>query len=285
MDDAVELGTNHEAVSLKADIEENPDIPSTAAQDISKGEPVICSGTTETTMAVQSKPPTCNMQEDMGKGCEATQEVNRTVPADSDDEATGSDNAIADGARTGTTQARCNRTWSAELSLWDGTPAPQLRRVIAGARNQYLNFIRGQTGAQLEVSCAPLKLMVSADTEGCFRRAMFMAQDLIDNTRAEFERSLNEGGDASPTTPPSEPGRSLTGRTGRPPPGGEPATDGALTPALPSPRSSNRPSKPFRFGCAAWQQPVSQQLQRCSTLAAGRAAPARQQVQQRHHPS
>ena len=71
----------------------------------------------------------------------------------------------------------------AELALWDNVPDPRLRRALAGTRSRNLVFIREQTGASIELSGVPLKLIVSADREDAFHRARFMAQDLIDKVR------------------------------------------------------------------------------------------------------
>ena len=165
-----------------------------APHAVSNGDAVVCSGLTETMMAVQPKQPG-KMQEDTYNGPEAIQEESRTVPADYDDEALGSDVAPDDDDRNGASQACCdNRTWRAELALWDSTPAHQLRRALAGARSRHINFIRDQTGAKIELCGLPLRLIVSADRDDIFNRAVAMAQDLIDNTRAAFDRRITEGG-------------------------------------------------------------------------------------------
>ena len=67
-----------------------------APHAVSNGDAVVCSGLTETMMAAQPKQPG-KMQEDTYNGPEAIQEESRTVPADYDDEALGSDVAPDEG--------------------------------------------------------------------------------------------------------------------------------------------------------------------------------------------
>ena len=67
----------------------------------------------------------------------------------------------------------------AELPLWECAPSFPLRRLIAGPRDRYLNYIRAQSGARVKCCGKPLMILISADKVEELNTAVRMARDLI----------------------------------------------------------------------------------------------------------
>ena len=67
----------------------------------------------------------------------------------------------------------------AELPLWECASPVPLRRLIAGPRDRYLNYIRAQSGARVQCCGKPLMILISADKVEELNTAVRMARDLI----------------------------------------------------------------------------------------------------------
>ena len=67
----------------------------------------------------------------------------------------------------------------AELPLWECASRVPLRRLIAGPRDRYLNYIRAQSGARVKCCGKPLMILISADKVEELNTAVRMARDLI----------------------------------------------------------------------------------------------------------